>query len=148
MACSTLASIAMNTLRWQLKSDRFRRIRSALPLRTTARAGAICSLICIGLSACATRPESVAEVPTQHSVVYTYLMAHGMARGYVMSEPLDRPSLDKLISIDHAALMAVATESALPSSVHLRDATHAVENLLAMLAPNPVLAPTATVARQ
>jgi len=87
----------------------------------------------LGLSACAGNPDERTAANDPHVVVYAYLMAHGMARGYVMSEPVGKDDLARLISVDRTALLAVAQESTQPSPAHLRSATAAVESLLSML---------------
>ncbi len=70
-----------------------------------------------------------------HTLIYTYLMVHGMARGYVMSGGLDRDQLGRLILADRTALLAVATETAQPSRHNLLLAGEAVQALLAEVTP-------------
>lgn len=87
------------------------------------------------LSACQTSPV-VDTRPTPHTLIYSYLIAHGMARGYVMSGNLDMKQLATVLMADRAALLAVMAETANPSSPHLHAAGNAIEQLLATVEPS------------
>ncbi|GBQ68523.1 hypothetical protein AA103196_1966 [Ameyamaea chiangmaiensis NBRC 103196] len=99
--------------------------------------GALASLFALGLSGCATAPGIRLGEPDQHTIIYTYLMVHGMARGYVMSEPLSRDELAHLVAVDRSALLAVATETGTPSSRNLKVASAAVVRLLDLVGTSP-----------
>jgi len=99
------------------------------------------SAVTLGLTSCATAPMEASAVPTSpHSLIYTYLMAHGMAFGYVMGGNVDQKGLELLVAIDHNAQLSVANELKQPSAEHLQQANQAVETLLAFVTP-----PNATV---
>jgi hypothetical protein len=97
----------------------------------------------IGLSGCAAPgAERVATEPTSpHSLVYTYLMAHGMAYGYVMASGPNTPNLNILVALDHNAWVLVLNELKAPSDRHLAQANGAVDSLIAAVTP-PDTAPT------
>ncbi|MFT8719316.1 hypothetical protein [Acetobacter sp.] len=90
--------------------------------------------LCGILAACQAAPVVKVE-PTPHTLVYSYLMAHGMARGAVMSGGMNARQLLDLIRADHEALLAVAHESSAPGSTNLKAANEAVERLIAATQP-------------
>ena len=90
--------------------------------------------LCGILAACQAAPVVKVE-PTPHTLVYSYLMAHGMARGAVMSGGMNARQLLDLIRADHEALLAVARESSIPGSTNLKAANEAVERLIAATRP-------------
>ncbi|NHN87542.1 hypothetical protein GOB81_02705 [Acetobacter sp. LMG 1627] len=85
--------------------------------------------ICGVLGACQAAPVVNLD-PTPHTLIYSYLMAHGMARGAVMSGGMNMQQLLDLIRIDREALRAVSRETAAPGSDNLRAANQAVERLI------------------
>lgn len=94
--------------------------------------GALAVLLCV--SAC--QQQAVVDVrPTPHTLIYTYLMAHGMARGTVMSGEMTPQKLTGLLVADRAALLAVLKETAYPSGTNLAAASKAVQVLLAATDP-------------
>ncbi|NHN85839.1 hypothetical protein GOB93_14480 [Acetobacter musti] len=88
------------------------------------------------VSACQTSSPVVDMRPTPHTLIYTYLMAHGMARGTVMSGDITPPQLTGLLVADRAALLAVMKETAYPSGANLVAASRAVQQLLAATQPS------------
>lgn len=102
--------------------------------------------ILVLLAGCQTAP-AVSVRPTPHTLVYAYLMAHGMARGCVMSGGLDMAGLKEVMVADRFALLAVMLETAHPSDTNMKQASQAVQRLLAAVQPADVrrmsLAPTA-----
>lgn len=63
------------------------------------------------------------------------MMAHGMARGAVMSGGITPRRLTEIIVLDHEALLAVAREESLPSDSNMRAANKAIEQLIATTTP-------------
>ncbi|WP_010667745.1 hypothetical protein [Acetobacter aceti] len=90
--------------------------------------------LCGALAACQASPV-VSTKPTPHTLVYSYMMAHGMARGAVMSGGITPRRLTEIIVLDHEALLAVAREESLPSDSNMRAANKAIEQLIATTTP-------------
>jgi len=64
------------------------------------------------------------------SLLDGYLIAHGMARSYVMSGRASRESLGTLIQYDRTALLAVAADQVEPSGTHANQAEQALQRLV------------------
>ncbi|GBQ22907.1 hypothetical protein AA0472_0923 [Acetobacter estunensis NRIC 0472] len=90
--------------------------------------------LCLALAACQASP-AVSLRPTPHSLIYSYMMAHGMARGAVMSGGMTPRQIMELIVVDHAALLAVAREMAEPSGGNMHAANDAIIRLVALTQP-------------
>lgn len=90
--------------------------------------------LCGALAACQASPV-VSTRPTPHTLIYSYMIAHGMARGAVMSGGITAHRLTEIIVLDHEALLAVAREESLPSDSNMRAANRAIEQLIAATAP-------------
>ncbi|GEN62729.1 hypothetical protein [Acetobacter oeni] len=113
--------------------------RGSRRLRATLRPAGVIAVLC-AVSACQTSSE-VSLRTTPHTLIYTYLMAHGMARGTVMSGDMTPQKLSGLLIADRAALLAVMKETAYPSGSNLAAASQAVQQLLAMTQPSDYGAP-------
>lgn len=87
-----------------------------------------------GLTACTSAPV-VSTKPTPHTLIYTYLMAHGMARAAVMSGAVQPEALPQLLVADQAALHDVVLETLQPSDHQLKTAGQSVQQLLSLTEP-------------
>ncbi|MFT8804026.1 MAG: hypothetical protein ABF856_02410 [Acetobacter aceti] len=90
--------------------------------------------LCGALAACQASPV-VSTRPTPHTLVYSYMIAHGMARGAVMSGGITPHRLTEIIVLDHAALLAVAREETSPGDSNMQAANSAIERLIAVTEP-------------
>lgn len=73
--------------------------------------------------------------PTPETVVTSYMIAHGMARGAVMSGGMSLQTLAQLVMTDHRTLLAVARAASSPDSRNLQQANEAIERLIALTTP-------------
>ncbi|GBR35659.1 hypothetical protein AA3266_2203 [Gluconobacter kondonii NBRC 3266] len=71
--------------------------------------------------------------PSPNSRLYAYLIAHGMARGAVMTGQISPDGLTRLVTLDKAAQQATLNALKLQSSSANRQADQALSNLLADL---------------
>lgn len=90
--------------------------------------------LCGALAACQASPV-VNTRPTPHTLIYSYMIAHGMARGAVMSGGITPHRLTEIIVLDHEALLAVAREESSPADSNMRAANKAIEQLIAVTTP-------------
>ncbi|MBN3866498.1 hypothetical protein [Gluconobacter kondonii] len=85
------------------------------------------------LAGCAAHPEMTGLPPSPNSRLYAYLIAHGMARGAVMTGQISPDGLTRLVTLDKAAQQATLNALKLQSSSANRQADQALSNLLADL---------------
>ncbi|OUI83590.1 hypothetical protein HK22_09135 [Gluconobacter sp. DsW_056] len=85
------------------------------------------------LVGCAARPEMTGVPPSPNSRLYAYLIAHGMARGAVMTGQIGPEGLTRLVTLDKAAQQATLNALKLQSSSANRQADQALSSLLADL---------------
>ncbi|WP_249208297.1 hypothetical protein [Gluconobacter albidus] len=85
------------------------------------------------LAGCAARPEMTGVPPSPNSRLYAYLIAHGMARGAVMTGQIGPEGLTRLVTLDRAAQQATLNALKLQNSSANRQADQALSSLLADL---------------
>lgn len=85
------------------------------------------------LAGCVARPVMTGLPPSPNSRLYAYLIAHGMARGAVMTGQIGPEGLVRLVTLDKAAQQATVNALKLQSSSANRQADQALSNLLADL---------------
>lgn len=85
------------------------------------------------LAGCAARPGITGLPPSPNSRLYAYLIAHGMARGAVMTRQIGPDGLFRLVTLDKAAQQATVNALKLQSSAANREADKALSNLIADL---------------
>ncbi|WP_244289209.1 hypothetical protein [Gluconobacter kanchanaburiensis] len=104
-------------------------------LRFTAMLRSATALLVAGgfLAGCAARPGITGVPPSPNSRLYAYLIAHGMARGAVMTRQIGPDGLFQLVTLDKAAQRATVNALTLQSSAANRDADKALSNLIADL---------------
>ncbi|GBD55751.1 hypothetical protein [Gluconobacter wancherniae] len=71
----------------------------------------ICLILVMGgfLSACAGTPPHHGVPPSPNARLYAYLVAHGMARGAVMSGQIKPQNIQQIAAVDLSAQKAVFT---------------------------------------
>ncbi|KXV62248.1 hypothetical protein AD949_12520 [Acetobacter orleanensis] len=98
------------------------------------------------LAGCQSAPGAVQINPTPHTLIYSYVIASGMARGQVMSGRVPPARLVQIVNADRAALAAIVYAEYNPSSAGIKNAGQAMENFLAVIEP-PDSSPTSVVRR-
>lgn len=79
------------------------------------------------LAACQMAPKSVSLDPTPRTMMYSYIIANGMARGRMMAGRADATQIMSMAQADRLALIAIITADREPS----RQATQAANAALA-----------------
>lgn len=88
------------------------------------------------MAGCQSAPGTVQISPTPHTLIYSYVIASGMARGQVMSGRVSPERLVQIVNADRAALAAIAYAEYNPSSAGIENAGVAMENFLAVIEPS------------
>lgn len=92
----------------------------------------------VALAGCQSSAGMVAINPTPRTLMYSYIIANGMARGQVMSGGVPPGRLLQLVDADRAALAAILTAEQSPSGAGMQNAGRAMENFLAVIEqPDP-----------
>ena len=95
------------------------------------------------LAGCQVAPQSLTLHPTPNTLVYSYIITNGMARGHIMADRLSDAQLMTLASADHTALMAVILAAHQPTRRNFDLANQAMELYLSTIDEAPT-APTGT----
>ncbi|GEL57761.1 hypothetical protein ACI01nite_03630 [Acetobacter cibinongensis] len=61
------------------------------------------------LAGCQTAPRAVSLEPTPHTMMYSYLIANGMARGRMMAGRADAAQVMSMAQADQVAVVAILT---------------------------------------
>ena len=85
------------------------------------------------LAGCVAHPAMTGLPPSPNSRLYAYLIAHGMARGAVMTGQIGPEGLSHLVALDRAAQQATVSALRLQSASANRQADQALSTLLADL---------------
>lgn len=88
------------------------------------------------LVGCQSVPQTLKVTPTPQTLLYSYIITNGMARGRMMADRPDMVHLLSLISADHVALKAVITAVRLPSRSSFEQANEAMVRYLAEIENN------------
>lgn len=94
------------------------------------------------LAGCQSVPGMVAVKPTPHTLIASYMIASGMARGEVMSGRVSPTRLVQIVQADRTALMAILTVQYHPSGAGIENAGQALENFLAVIEPSDPTPPS------
>ena len=88
---------------------------------------------CVALAGCQSAPYQLKVEQTPSTLLYSYAIANGMARGQLMSGTMTLPQIVTLVAADRAALGAILVFRDHPSNGTLNMAGHKVEDFLAAL---------------
>lgn len=94
------------------------------------------------LAGCQSSANMVKITPTPRTLIYSYVIASGMARGQVMSGQVSRERLVQIVNADRAALTAILNAEYNPSGAGLKNAGQAMENFLAVIEPTDPTPPS------
>ncbi|MFT8806958.1 hypothetical protein [Gluconobacter sp.] len=100
------------------------------------------------LAGCVARPAMTGLPPSPNSRLYAYLIAHGMARGALMTGQIGPEGLTRLVTLDRAAQQATVNALKLQSSSANRQADQALSSLLADLPQKTPSAPPSNPSEQ
>ncbi|MCP1230430.1 hypothetical protein [Acetobacter indonesiensis] len=100
---------------------------SAFPffLRRARHVYVLCGVLTT-LTACHASMNTVTVAPTQSTLFYTYLIAHGMARGSVMSGEQNVAGVLRLANADKNAFLSVLTAERFPKKQNFYAASNAL----------------------
>ncbi len=98
------------------------------------------------LAGCQSSAGMVKINPTPRTLIYSYVIASGMARGQVMSGLVPPERLIRIVDADRTALAAILVAEHSPTGADIKTASQAVENFLAVIEPSDVT-PTSVVRR-
>mgnify|MGYP003364949245 FL=1 len=87
------------------------------------------------LAGCQSSAGRVAINPTPRTLIYSYVIASGMARGQVMSGLVSPERLVQIVNADRTALAAILNAEYSPSGAGIKNAGQAMENFLAVIEP-------------
>ena len=114
-----------------MKAPGFRRPERLIPL--LARMAA-CGLV----AGCQSGPPGQLVLrQTPRTVLYSYLMANGMARGRLMSETVTPAQYLRIVQADRSALIAILLFRDKPSQRNLGNAGQRVEDFLGVIEAPP-----------
>ncbi|WP_050942236.1 hypothetical protein [Acetobacter tropicalis] len=93
-----------------------KRPMSAFPFFLRRFRGLCCTMVAVSLLAGCQAPMATVKItPTPTTLIYSYIIAHGMARGRVMSGDLAPQDVIRLAQADQMALLSVLMAEKEPS---------------------------------
>ena len=87
----------------------------------------------VALAGCQSAPYQLRVEQTPSTLLYSYAIANGMARGQLMSGTMTLPQIVNIVAADRAALGAILVFRDHPSNGTLNVAGHKVEDFLATI---------------
>ncbi|KAA8389440.1 hypothetical protein FOH24_08655 [Acetobacter tropicalis] len=94
---------------------------SAFPFFLRRFRGLCCTMVGVSLLAGCQAPMATVKItPTPTTLIYSYIIAHGMARGRVMSGDLAPQDVIRLAQADQMALLSVLMAEKEPSYKNIR----------------------------
>lgn len=100
---------------------------SAFPFFLRRVRGLCCTMVGVSLLAGCQAPMATVKItPTPTTLIYSYIIAHGMARGRVMSGDLAPQDVIRLAQADQMALLSVLMAEKEPSRKAMERARSAV----------------------
>ncbi|NLI28286.1 MAG: hypothetical protein GX413_13060 [Acetobacter sp.] len=88
------------------------------------------------LTACQSQQGSVSQLSDRHNtLIYNYLIVHGMSQGSVMAGNTPREQIPLLIQLDKTALLSVILATSQPTHAHRDLAVRSMQDLIAFLTP-------------
>lgn len=113
-----------------------KRPMSAFPFFLRRFRGLCCTMVAVSLLAGCQAPMATVKItPTPTTLIYSYIIAHGMARGRVMSGDLAPQDVIRLAQADQMALLSVLMAEKEPSRRSFKGAANAVVSFLSALNP-------------
>ena len=105
------------------------------PVFHFARKVPLCAVLaaCATLAGCQSAPYQLKVEQTPSTLLYSYAIANGMARGQLMSGTMTLPQIVNIVTADRAALAAILVFRDHPSNNTLSVAGHKVEDFLATI---------------
>ena len=100
-----------------------------------------CGAALLGLLAgCQSHSVGLVVRPTPRTVLYSYVIANGMARGRLMSDRVTVAEYMRILQSDRAALSAIMQLRDRPTNENLHNAGEKVEDFIALInsPPSPV----------
>lgn len=106
----------------------------AFPFLLRRFCGLCCTMVGMSLLAgCHTSMTTVKITPTPTTLLYSYIIAHGMARGRIMSGDLAPQDVIRLAQADQMALLSVLRVEKEPSYKNIKYAKRISENFIGLI---------------
>lgn len=78
------------------------------------------------LAGCQMAPQGVSVAPTPSTLIYSYIIANGMARGHIMVDRLTTEQIVSLAATDHMTLLAILLAAREPTPRNFERANNAM----------------------